>query len=73
MLEISLRSTSQQRLIIFQVTASEKTKETTCPAQKAKLVYEDIIEGRQGEDAVAEVAEDVEEVAVEETVETVEE
>lgn len=26
---------------MFQVTASEKTKGMTCPAQKAKLVYEE--------------------------------
>lgn len=27
--------------MIFQVTASEKTKGMTCPEQKAKLVYEE--------------------------------
>lgn len=31
--------------VIFQVTASEKTKGVPCPEQKAKLVYE---EGKAG-------------------------
>ncbi|KAF4016492.1 hypothetical protein G4228_008378 [Cervus hanglu yarkandensis] len=40
-------------LLITQVTASEKTKETTCPAQKAKLVYEEESSEEESDDEIA--------------------
>ncbi|XP_059799653.1 WD repeat-containing protein 43 [Balaenoptera ricei] len=40
-------------LLITQVTASEKTKEPTCPAQKAKLVYEEESSEEESDDEIA--------------------
>uniref|UniRef100_A0A5F5PNV8 WD repeat-containing protein 43 n=1 Tax=Equus caballus TaxID=9796 RepID=A0A5F5PNV8_HORSE len=40
-------------LLITQVTASEKTKGTTCPAQKAKLVYEEESSEEESDDEIA--------------------
>ncbi|XP_061011070.1 WD repeat-containing protein 43 [Dama dama] len=40
-------------LLITQVTASEKTKEMTCPAQKAKLVYEEESSEEESDDEIA--------------------
>ncbi|XP_006749969.2 WD repeat-containing protein 43-like [Leptonychotes weddellii] len=41
-------------LLITQVTASEKTKGMTCPAQKAKLVYEEESSEEESDDEIAE-------------------
>nr|XP_039328495.1 WD repeat-containing protein 43-like [Saimiri boliviensis boliviensis] len=39
--------------LITQVTLSEKTKETTSPGQKAKLVYEEVSSEEESDDEIA--------------------